>query len=655
MTTQTNPDSNQNPVRLLYYIIGGFLIAHLFVYCTNLLPMPSPGIGRRLMINFYRALTDPRMMRIIKHAKLISLGCLVVIVVGDPPKNSTKTTFKWPLIISSLGCLLFFGSDLWREDEGNSTLAYPILTAIGFFLLSNGLHGLYRAAFDPFNGSFAKDRTDPGFRQTERFIRTKYSLHLRGTYRLNGRKRKAVINLINPRRGILIMGTPGAGKSRFIIEPLIRQLMEKGLAAFIYDIKYPKLTHFAYSHYLENKDKYPASTRFVCINFIDLSRSHRCNPIDPDSIEQISDANGVSRSLMNSINKTWVERQGEFFVESPISFLATLIWFLKHYDNGCYCTLPHVIELSRTPYEELFTILNGDPNTHGMASKFVELFRNKTMETLDGQIGSARIPLDLLDSPDFYYVLTGSNIDLQINHPQSPAICCLAAHSRRREALAPLISLLIDRLNRKIDSSGGYPCALVIDEFATIRAKNVLETIATGRSQDITTIIAVQDVNQLRSAYTQAEAEQVMNTPGNLICGQVTGETARWVKDRFDSVIDYKTTVSINSSDTSVARSEQSKESISTATLAALSSGEFVGVLADDPDTPLAIKNFHAKLKKDPSDNLPPTELPIVTPVDKDLLKENVNRIKNEIQQLVATETKRIMNDPTLKKFIVKR
>jgi hypothetical protein len=655
MNSQTNAEANGNPVRMLYWFIAGFLIANFYVYCANLLPIPSTEIGRRLMINFYRALSDPRALRIIKHAKLISLVCQAVIVVGDPPKNSSSTTFKWPLIFFSLGCLLFFGSDFWRKDVGNSTLIYPVVTIVGYFLLASGLHGLYRAAFDPFFGHFAKDLTKPGFRQTGRVIQTEYSLHLRGTYRLDGRSRKTWINLINPRRGILIMGTPGAGKSRFIIEPLIRQLFEKGLAAFIYDIKYPELTCFAYSHYLANKDKYPASTRFICINFVDLSRSHRCNPIDPNTIEQLSDAAGISRALMNSINKTWADRQGDFFVESPISFLAALIWFLKHFEDGRFCTLPHVIELSRIPYEELFTILNAHSETRGMASKFVETFRNKTMETLDGQIGSARIPLDLLDSPDFYYVLTGNNFELEINHHQSPVICCLAAHSRRKEALAPVISLLIDRLNRKIDSSGGYPCALVLDEFATIRAKNVLDTIATGRSHDVITIIAVQDVNQLRSIYTQAEADQVMNTPGNLICGQVTGETARWVKERFDSVIDYKTTVSINSSDTSVARSELSKESITTATLATLSSGEFVGVLADDPDTTLAIKNFHANLKKNPADSLPPTKLPIIASVDKDLLKENVNRIRSEIQQLVATETKRIMKDPALQKYIVKR
>jgi hypothetical protein len=655
MTNETNPQIKGNPVTMLYYFIGAALIAHLYVYCILLLPVPSLEIGRRLMVNFYRALTDPRMLRIIRHAKLIVFAIQVVIVVGDPPKFTTRTTFKWPLIIFILGCLLFFGSDIWREENGDSTLVYPILTIIGYFLFANGLQNLYRAAFDPFYGRFAKNRVNPGFQQTEQFIRSNHSLHLQGTYRLNGRRRRTVINLINPRRGILIMGTPGSGKSRFIIEPLIRQLIEKGIALFIYDIKYPELTSFAYSHFLANKDKYPAQTRFSFINFLDLSRSHRCNPIDPATIEYASDAIGISRSFLNSINKTWEGRQGEFFVDSPVSFLAALIWFLRNYEDGRYCTLPHVVELSKTPYEELFTILYATTATRGMVGKFVETFRNKTMETLDGQIGSARIPLDLLDSPDFYYILSANNMNLEINHPQFPSICCLVANFSRREALAPVMSLLVDRLNRRINAAGRYPSALVLDEFATIRATSVLNTIATGRSHNITVIISVQDINQLYSTYGRAEADQVMNTPGNLICGQVTGETARWVKERFESVIEYKTTVSINSSDTSVSRSEQSKESISTATLAGMSSGEFAGIIADDPETPLQIKNFHARLRKDEADSYEPAQLPIVAPVDRKMLDENAEHIRTEITDLVAKETKRIMNDPALKKYIVKR
>jgi hypothetical protein len=651
MTSQTNASPNAHPEDVLYLFSIGFLLVHLYVYCFLLLPLPPSGLVTKTAVDFYLKLEH---VPIIDHAKLMIFAIQLIIVLCETPRFNYKkgwghafTTFAW-------GCILFFGSDL-LADKGISGLPYLILTVAGYFLLIRGMITLNAALRDPFHGLFAKKKTDPGFQQTERFIETTHSLHLRGTYRLNGRRRKTVINLINPRRGILIMGTPGSGKSRFIIEPLIRQLIEKGTALFIYDIKYPELSCFAYGHFLANKDKYPAQTRFSCINFLDLSRSHRCNLIDPATIEYASDAIGISRSLLNSINKTWEGRQGEFFVDSPVSFLAALIWFLRNYADGRYCTLPHVVELSKTPYEELFTILYAAPATRGLVGKFVETFRNKTMETLDGQIGSARIPLDLLDSPDFYYILSGNNMDLEINHPQFPSICCLAANFRRREALAPVMSLLVDRLNRQINDAGRYPSALVLDEFATIRATSVLNTIATGRSHNISVIISVQDVTQLYTTYSHAEANQVMNTPGNLICGQVTGETARWVKERFDSVIEYRTTVSINSSDTSVSQSEQSKESITTATLAGMSSGEFAGVIADDPETPLQIKNFHVHLRKDEVDSVKPVQLPVVAPVDRKMLDENAAHIRAEITDLVATETKRIMNDPTLKKYIVKR
>ena len=331
------------------------------------------------------------------------------------------------------------------------------------------------------------------------------------------------MNLINPRRGVLVMGSPGSGKSWFVVEPAIEQLVQKGVALFVFDFKFPTLSAFTYNSYRRHRGQYPAGTRFYCINFSDLPHSHRCNLIDPTTLEHNNDAMAISRTILLSINKIWIGRQGEFFVESPINFIAALIWFLKVYKDGMYCTLPHVIELSKTPYEELFTLLNAEPATRGFIGPFKDAYLNKTMEMLDGQIASARIPLMRLDSPDIYYVLSGNDLSLEINDPTAPAILCLGSDSRRHEALTPVMSLYIDRLNRQINRPGRYPVAVVVDEFATVRAISLLDTIATGRSNDIMPILVIQDLSQLRQRYSHDEADQILNTAGNLICGRGRG------------------------------------------------------------------------------------------------------------------------------------
>jgi len=342
-------------------------------------------------------------------------------------------------------------------------------------------------------------------------------------------------------------------------------------------------------------------------------------------------------------------------MESPINYLAALIWFLRRYENGAYCTLPHVIELSKASYGEVFTILNADAETRGLIGPFKDAFLNNTMEMLDGQIASARIPLSRLDSPDFYYVLSGNDLGLDINDPLSPAVLCLGGDPQRQDALGPVLSLFIDRLNKRINQSGRHPCALVLDEFATIRATSVLNTVATGRSNDIIPILAAQDMTQLTQQYSHDEAQQFMNTCGNLVCGQVNGETAKWVSHRFHANAYLKTTVSVNSSDTSVSQTEQAEQGVSPATLAQLSAGEFIGVVADDPDVPLELKGFHAVVSREGENEGVRRSLPVVGVVTEDVVRENFYRVVREVEEIVQKEVKRILGDPALKKYVVKR
>lgn len=591
-------------------------------------------------------------------AKWIAGAFLAISLLGVRGRKEEKFTYRGGLFLILLGLLLYSGSRLVLTlNAGPSTIGglYMGMTLTGYLLVMMGGIRLSRVIRYSLRKDFFKKNND-GFEQEERLIETAFALNLPARYQWQGKTRNSYINLINPRRGILIMGSPGSGKSWFIIEPMIGQLIEKGFALFVYDFKYPALTGLVYEQFQQHRDKYPSSTQFYCINFTDLSRSHRCNLIHPLTMNYLADAIGVSRTILLSMNKTWVSHQGDFFVESPVNFLAAVIWYLRKYKNGIYCTLPHAIELAQAPYNKLFTLLNAEPEIQTLMGPFIEAYRNKTMEMLDSQVSSAKIPLGRLASPDLYYVLTGNDLSLDINDPAAPKLLCLGGDPPRQEALAPVLSLYIDRLNKLVNQAGRRPCALVCDEFATVRAYSIQNTIATARSNNIITVLAIQDLSQLRTQYSRDEADQIMNITGNLLCGQVGGETARWVSERFPPTLQYKKSVSVNSYDVSISRSEQTSNAVSPSTIATLSSGEFVGIVADDPDQELELKAFHARIGKDEEGigKKGWKGLPVVLAVDAVMVEENFQRIKRQVEELITTEMQGIAGDPVRSKKMVK-
>ena len=630
------------------------LVVHMYLICYCYY-RPDGMIGT-IFDKLYVAITNFQWMEDDIRAKILVLVLLVLGFGSFGRPSEKKVGWIVPAIMLAVGLVLFFSTVHFLPVKYGKILAhyYIAITSVAYLLIIGGMAKL--SVFARY--AFREKKFDPGtsgFKQEERLIETPVSLNFRGRYNYNGRDRGSYINIVNPRRGVLIMGSPGSGKSWFIIEPAIEQLTQKGVALFVYDYKYPALTDYTYNQFRRNSGRYPSSTRFFCINFTDLSRSHRCNIINPANLRYMSDALDIAKTIMHSINKNWVSKQGEFFVESPINFLGALIWFLRGYKGGIYCTLPHVIELSKTPYEELFTILNAEPSTRGLIGPFKEAYVNKTTEMLDGQIASAKVPLSRLESIEIYYVLSGNDVSLNINDPEAPAILCLGGDSERQQALAPILSVYIDMVNKKINRPERHPTALVLDEFATVRATSVQTIIATGRSNNIIPILAIQDISQLKSQYTQHEAEQFMNTAGNLICGQVAGETADLVSKRFHASFQLRTTISANSSDISTSKTPQAVETVTPATLASLSAGQFVGIVADDPDQEIGLKGFFARFVKKGRGKAEQEDLPIVEAVDSMTLSNNYDRIVKEVDELVKEEMRRILDDPQARRWVVRR
>ena len=414
--------------------------------------------------------------------------------------------------------------------------------------------------------------------------------------------------------------------------------------------KYDDLSRIAYNHFLKFKSKkYKVEPKFYVVNFDDLSGCHRCNPLDPNGMLDITDAVEAARTIMLILNRSWIKRQGEFFVESPINFLTSIIWFLRKFHNGDYCTLPHAIELMQVDYEKLFTVLKTESEIEAYLNPFVSAFLNDSMEQLQGQIDAARISIARLSSPALYYVLSGNDFTLDINNPDAPKIVCLANNPQKLQVYGAVLSLYISRMTKIVNQRNKLKSSLIFDEFPTIYFNGIDNLIATARSNKVATTVAVQDYSQLKNEYSREQAEVILNIMGNIISGQVSGDTAKFLSEKFGRIMQDRESISINSNDTSISKSKQLEQAIPASTIASLSSGEFVGMVADNPDQVINLKSFHCNIINDhdtlKNESEAYVNIPEVCKVDNLKIQRNYHQIKRDVEDLIESQMQLILND----------
>lgn len=328
--------------RLLSLVI---LAIHFYITCYGAFAALhlTAAIVDRIIGNFARM---PVFQNILA-AKAASLCLLAVSLIGIRGRKEEKIRLKTAISYIGIGLLLFFGSSLLLGLQTTMLLkasVYMGVSGLGYILMLTGGTLISRLLYLKFNQDVF-NKANETFPQEERLLENEYSVNLPAQYQLKGKTRKSWINIINPFRGLTVLGTPGAGKSYFVIRHIINQHIRKGFSMFIYDFKYPDLTKIAYNTLLNHTAAYPIKPQFYVINFDDLSRSHRCNPLDPGTMDDITDAMEAARTIMMGLNREWIRKQGDFFVESPIIYVTAMIWYLKKYKDGKYCTLPHVVEL----------------------------------------------------------------------------------------------------------------------------------------------------------------------------------------------------------------------------------------------------------------------------------------------------------------------
>lgn len=622
------------------------LILHFYYFCYRAFEHWNirSQITDRLMMNIaYTGLFNNHY-----NSKLIALGLLIISLLGAQGKKDEKINKRTITAYLVIGVVLFLCSSiLFRLNSSAEFIAfiYMSVTGTGFLLILAGGNLLSRLvklnmSDDIFNS------LNETFPQEERLITNEFSINLPARYNLKGKIKNSWINIINPFRGLLVTGSPGAGKSWFVIQHVIKQHIEKGFAMFIYDFKYDDLSRITYNWLQRNKHKYAVAPNFYVINFDNLSISHRCNPLDPSAMNDITDATESARTILLGLNREWINKQGDFFVESPINFVTAVIWFLRKYENGKYCTLPHVIELMQVDYEELFPVLNAQPEIEVLINPFITAYQNDAMEQLEGQIASAKIGMARLASPQLYWVLSGNDFTLNINDPKNPKIVCVGNNPEKQQIYGAVLSLYISRLVRQVNKKGMLKCSLIFDEFPTIYFNNMDSLIATARSNKVATTLAMQDFSQLKKDYGREQANVIVNITGNIISGQVMGDTAKLLSERFGKIMQDRQSISINRTDTSISHSKQLDNAVPASKIASLSSGEFVGLVADNPDEKIKLKMFHAEIINDAhklNQGINNYEnIPVVSTVTQQQVNDNYFQIKLQIKMLVNKEVEKL-------------
>lgn len=637
------------------------MVIHVYVYCYPSMAawQLTLDVIDRILLNFDRT---TGIFGCILWTKLLAVLLLAISCMGTIGVKGEKITWHRIWAVLTAGAVLFFLNwwllDLPFPHETVTSLYVLTLTAGYLCLLMAGLwiSRLYRNNLmeDVFN------QENESFMQETRLIENEYSVNLPTRFRYAGKDNDGWINVVNPFRATIVLGTPGSGKSYAVVNNYIKQMISKGFSVYIYDYKFDDLSAIAYNTLLHNMDKYKVKPHFYVINFDDPHRSHRCNPINPEFMTDISDAYEASYTIMLNLNKTWIEKQGDFFVESPIILLASIIWYLKIYKNGIYCTFPHAVELLNKPYSDLFTILTSYPELENYLSPFMDAWKSGAQDQLQGQIASAKIPLTRMISPQLYWVMTGNDFSLDINNPAEPKILCVGNNPDRQNIYSAALGLYNSRIVKLINKKGQLKSTVIIDELPTIYFRGLDNLIATARSNKVAVCLGFQDFSQLNRDYGEKESKVIQNTVGNIFSGQVVGETAKTLSERFGKILQKRQSVSINRQDVSTSINTQLDSLIPASKISNLSQGSFVGSVSDNFGEKIDQKIFHAEIIVDharvSAEEKTYKKIPVINSFrnkeGKDIMLEQIQRnydqIKADAQAIINQEMERIMNDPEL-------
>ena len=412
------------------------------------------------------------------------------------------------------------------------------------------------------------------------------------------------INISNPFRGVFISGAAGSGKSESLAKPIIWQAAKKGYTGILYDYKFPELANVAYTayHYC------PDDVTFYVINFTDLSRSHRVNPLHPRYLPSIAYADEYAQAIVSNLMPETIGKK-DFWVRSATAILTATIWYMKKH-HPKQCTLPHIVSrICSKDFEKLIRQLESDPETAGLVSSVSVAMEREADKQLAGVSSSIQIALARLNTPEIAWVMSGDDVDLNLNHPDKKAFLVVGSNPKLADSLSPVISCIITCALKQMNQPDRHHSMILLDEGPTLFIPRFEQIPATARSNKIATIFMAQDISQLVQAYGQVNAEVILGNLNSQLFGRTSNpRTAEYVSSMFGLEDRELTSKSRNSGSSynrtvwgfpmphygrSVSQNLQQRPVLKPQEVMELGVGEFVGIVAS-----IRVENFTGKVKR---------------------------------------------------------
>ena len=530
------------------------------------------------------------------NAKFATIVLIALVAVGTKAKKKMDLNIAKNIILPILiGLAMMFGSLLLTSEAANNELPrilphlnlyqvlYIILSFIGALVAQIGADSISKLM----QQKMGKDRwniEEESFAQNQELVETDTSINIPYLFRFNKRINKGWIN-INPFRGTMVIGTPGSGKSFGVINPAIRQMIAKGFCLCIYDFKFPDLGQIAYYHHLlKKKNDSEYKHDFHVINLNDVEKSKRVNPFKKEYVKTLAEAQEMAEAMVSSLQKGGSSGGGgseAFFTQSAINFLSSCIYFFATFENGKYSDLPHLLAFMNKSYKEIFDTLFTNEELESLLSPFKTAYDNKAFDQLEGQIGTLKIFLSRLATKESFWVFSGDEVELKITDKENPSIMILASDPGTQDINSALYSAVLNRTLRLINSKHNLPGGIIADEFPTIYIHKIDNVVATARSNKVAVMLGLQELPQLRQFYKKEIADTISAIVGNIMSGSARDKnTLDWLEKMFGKIKQKTFSQSISQQGTTNSINEKMDFMIPAGKIAALRTGEMVGIIA---------------------------------------------------------------------------